>query len=507
MSADALPLVALYRVEHIRATEAKFARANPGVSLMQRAGEACARRACAYLDQARIKPALILAGPGNNGGDAWVVAHALLQAKIPVSVIAFGDQAKGETTAQKARAAYLQNGGKIIAPIGPKPNQDAAFDGFGLIVDGLFGSGFATRPINAEIGAVMRAANAARLRHGTHILAIDIASGLDANTGTATADAIIADETVTMVGAKPGLFTADGIDHSGRVIIETLGVKLEASHACLLNWDAMRTLIPHRRANSHKGDYGTVGIIGGAAGMVGAAILAARTTLHMGAGKVMLAVTGAPTFEVDPTHPEIMIRRASVLLTDESVSSYAIGMGLGTTATAATLLKQTLALRKPTVIDADALTLIASKHSIGAAFGKHDELPFVLTPHPGEAARLLQTTTASIQADRISAACTLARKFSSVVVLKGAGTIVAHPDGRLAINTTGNPGMASGGMGDALAGMIAALLAQGLSTWDAACVGVCLHGAAADAAVGAGMGPIGLTASDILCVTRSLINA
>lgn len=500
----------LYTVAEIRAAEARYAEANPGQSLMQRAGEAVAAAVRRYAP----KRVLILAGPGNNGGDAWVAARLLQRAKVDVTVCAFGDQSRGEAAAQLARKAYLKAIGKILA-IGSKPNNHADFGGFDLIVDGLFGSGFTPRPGNEAIVAAMRAANAARSTGTCRILAIDIPSGLAADTGLASAETIAADETITFIGAKPGLYTADGCDTSGRVTLDGLGVALPPSTTALLNATVVMAMLPARKRNSHKGNYGTVGVIGGARGMVGAAVLAARAALMFGAGRVMLAAEGAANIGFDPQHPEIMIGSAALLPTLSTITSYAIGMGMGMTAGSARCLAQVLNTKKPTVLDADALTLIAAKPKLRARFGvfapsaklTRTQIAIVMTPHPGEAARLLGMTTVAIQSDRLHAARELARQYGVVIVLKGAGTLVAHPDGRLAINTTGNPGMASGGMGDVLAGMIAALLAQGLAPWEAACLGVWVHGAAADASVARGDGPIGFIASDVLVEARRVLNA
>ncbi|MBC7623922.1 MAG: NAD(P)H-hydrate dehydratase, partial [Aeromicrobium sp.] len=292
---------------------------------------------------------------------------------------------------------------------------------------------------------------------------------------------------------------------------EPLGTEPRASLASLLTRDTVLPLIPSRRANSHKGSFGNVGVVGGAEGMTGAAVLAARAALHMGPGKVYLGLFDKDRPSFDLLHPEIMVRDAKALVKDDSMTAFAIGMGMGETGAASLL--ALLSLDKPTLVDADALNVISTNPSIRAAFeAKRSEnsrscLSFVFTPHPGEAARLLGISSAQVQADRPSAAIKLAQEFASVVVLKGAGSIVAHPDGRYVINTTGNAGMASGGMGDALAGMIAALMAIGLEPWDAARLGVYLHGAAGDAALHHGMGPHGLTASEVIFEARTLLNS
>ena len=267
-------------------------------------------------------------------------------------------------------------------------------------------------------------------------------------------------------------------------------------------------------------------IIGGAEGMVGAAVLAARAALFMGPGKVFLGIAAKDTPEYDPLNPEIMVRKADELIAMEGIDALAIGMGMGTDRTAPRLLAATLALNVPVVLDADALNLISTTPAFAAAVANevsntstgavikpklaempHQRSTFILTPHPGEAARLLNVSVAHLEADRVTSALVLAKRFNAVVVLKGAGTIIATPEDRYFINTSGNPGMASGGMGDALSGMIASLLAQGLSALDAARLAVFLHGAAADACIAHGMAPHGLTASEVIFEARALLNA
>jgi hydroxyethylthiazole kinase-like uncharacterized protein yjeF len=494
---------ALHTVAAIREIESAYASAHPKISLMQRAGDAVAAAALRLLKQHNAKTVLVLAGPGNNGGDAWVAAELLRKAKIEVTVLALGEQLWTDPTAQKAKAAFVAHAGDVIKSW---PKSSA----FGLVIDGLFGIGLSKAPSGA-FADVIRQCNAARAAGQCMVLAIDVPSGLNADTGNAYDPAIEADETITFIAAKVGLYTADGVDHAGAVDVETLGIKIVDSPASLLTLAVAQQLIPKRRANSHKGSYGNVGIIGGAEGMTGAAVLAARAALHIGPGKVFLGLFDKDRPSFDVLHPEIMLRDARTLAKDDSMTAFAIGMGMGETGAASLL--ALLSLDRPMVVDADALNAIESNPSIRAAFEtKKTEisrpcLPFIFTPHPGEAANLLGKSTAEIQADRVAAALSLSQQFASVVVLKGAGTIVAHPDGRYVINTTGNAGMASGGMGDALAGMLAALLCIGLDTWDAARLGVYLHGAAGDAALHHGMGPHGLTASEVIFEARTLLNS
>ena len=515
----------LFTTSEIRAIEIVHAAKHPKVSLMQRAGVAVATLARELTGKKKTVSILILAGPGNNGGDAWVAAAALKKSGCRVTVIALGDHKLADPAARTAHAAFVRAKGVVRKDI---PRQES----FDLIVDGLFGIGLARAPAGAFANTIALVNN---LRMGgvdvggTPVLAIDIPSGLAADTGVSLGEAIIADHTLTFLGYKPGLFTAQGKDHAGQVHLDMLGVAINGETRAsgeLLTAETVRALIPARLHHSHKGSYGNVGIIGGAEGMVGAAVLAARAALYMGPGKVFLGVVAKETPAFDPLNPEIMIRRADDLAINKDLTVLAIGMGLGVDKSAPRLLAATLASQLPMVLDADALNLIAATPGFGTALASHAEssstgapsrpqMPetprqlwtFVLTPHPGEAARLMNVSVAHLQADRVTSAIALAKRFNGIVVLKGAGTIIAVPDGRYFINTSGNPGMASGGMGDALSGMIAAFLGQGLSALDAARLAVYLHGAAADECMTHGMAPHGLTASEVIFEARTLLNS
>ncbi len=496
-------MTALFNANHIRQLEGEFAAAQPKTSLMQRAGDAVARLALDWLKQNKTNHALVLAGPGNNGGDAWVAAEALRKAKIHVTVLALGEQAWSDPAAKKAHAAFTSHDGEVIKSW-PKSGE------IGLVIDGLFGIGLSKAPSGA-FADVIRQCNRDRASGRCYVIAIDVPSGLDADIGIAFDPAIEADQTMTFIAAKPGLYTADGVDCAGHVVVETLGVPTAESTGHLLTQEAAAALIPLRRRNSHKGTFGNVAIIGGAEGMTGAAILAGRAALHMGPGKVFVGLFDKDRPPFDLLHPELMVRDARTLAKDDAMSAFAIGMGMGETGAASLL--AVLSLDKPMVVDADALTAITTNPSIRAAFeakkaeNARPSLPFIFTPHPGEAAVLLGRSTTEVQSARVASAIEIAQQFGCVVVLKGAGSIIAAPDGNHVINTTGNPGMASGGTGDALSGMLAAFLAMGLNTWDAARLGVYLHGAAGDAALHHGMGPHGLTASEVIFEARTLLNS
>jgi hydroxyethylthiazole kinase-like uncharacterized protein yjeF len=264
-------------------------------------------------------------------------------------------------------------------------------------------------------------------------------------------------------------------------------------------------VLPTRPQNSHKGSYGSAGIIGGAHGMAGAALMAARAALKCGAGRVYAGLLAGDAPLLDVLQPELMLRTADAVLRLDHLTALAIGPGLGDTPDAAEYLDWALETAVPLVIDADALNQIAATAALKNKL-KQIVTPKILTPHPAEAARLLACTTDEVQQDRVAAALRLAREYQAGAVLKGAGSVCAWPDGHWTINTSGNPGMAAAGMGDVLTGIITALLAQGVDERHALTAAVYLHGAAADQLVENGCGPIGLTASEIIDAARSLLN-
>ena len=320
--------------------------------------------------------------------------------------------------------------------------------------------------------------------------------------------AIRASDTLTFIAAKPGLFTADGPDVCGRIHLAALGLDAEAlvppPGQCLDRAVFAACLKPRRR-NSHKGSFGSAGILGGAAGMTGAALLAARAALRLGSGRVYVGLLDerAPTF--DPVQPELMLR-PSEALADCGLSALACGPGLGQSLQARQRLEQALSLEIPLVLDADALNLLATDCDLPVAVALR-KAPTLLTPHPAEAARLLDSSIAAIQSDRIAAALEIAERFNARVALKGCGTILAAPDGRWQINASGNAGLATAGSGDVLTGMITALLAQAWPAEVALSAAVHLHGLAADRLVADGIGPIGLSAGELIDSARHCLNA
>jgi hydroxyethylthiazole kinase-like uncharacterized protein yjeF len=486
----------IYRTADVRAIE-KAAAAAGAPDLMERAGAAAAGLANEIAGGSG-KPILVVAGPGNNGGDAFVVARLLKQSWHSVTVVSDADEKKLSADAQAALRGWRDAGGTIAESL------PAARAGWALAVDGLFGIGLqrAVTGRYAEWTAALNGLDAP-------VLALDVPSGLQSDSGRVLGCAVRARHTATFIALKPGLLTLEGPDHCGELHVRDLGIDPAGLHpvrGSLLGRGMLTGILPARPMNSHKGHYGSVGVIGGEAGMVGAALLAARAALRLGAGRVYAGVLTREAPAVDGACPEVMIRSADSVLKLDHLTVLAVGPGLGQTPDAAFYLG--IALQSPLslVLDADALNLTAMDAHL-ASLLKRRAAPTLLTPHPAEAARLLATTVREVQDDRVRSALQLAKTFNSVVVLKGAGSVCADPDGAWHINTSGNPGMASAGTGDVLTGMISALLAQGADARSALLSAVYLHGAAADHAVAAGAGPVGLTASEIADAARALLNA
>ncbi|MGU7773181.1 NAD(P)H-hydrate dehydratase [Burkholderia sp. MR1-5-21] len=491
--------LALQRVADLRAAETAAAAALPPHTLMGRAGAAAAR----WLSE-RVahdgRPVWFAVGPGNNGGDA-LVAAAELQ-RLGVATEAWMPVAVKPDDAQWALGLARAAG----VPVSTEP--PASFEGYAWVVDGLFGIGLA-RALDGAF-ADIAARIAARARTTGRVLALDVPSGLDSDTGhiVGAGVAVAATHTLTFIAAKPGLYMGEGRDLAGVVDVASLDVPAPAAPAMMLNAPALfADALPARAFASHKGTFGSLAVIGGDTGMCGAPILAARAALFAGAGKVYVGFLGAGAPPYDPPFPELMLHPADGLDLAE-MTAIAAGCGLGTRDAAATLVRDVLAHGAATLFDADALNLIAAHPELAdavAARGAQGNA-CILTPHPLEAARLLGCDTATVQRDRLAAAHALAARFASVVVLKGAGTVIAAPDGRLTVNPTGNAALATGGTGDVLGGLIGALLAQRVPQYEAALAGVYLHGLAADTLVADGTGPAGLTAGELAPMVRTLIN-
>ena len=483
---------ALYFVETIKKIEEAFLH----TPLMQRAGRAAAQWA-RELRGDNPHPIVILAGLGNNGGDALVCATELLKQNVPIQVIFTGDPKRMPRDAFNAWQRFLAAGGTTQSTLPSKLGN------ISLIIDGLFGIGINRAPDGLHAHLIQWANGA-----GAPILSLDCPSGFLANNGNVLENSIRADYTLSFIAGKPGLFTADGVDFCGEVKIASLDIPLSAFHPDGLCVDTalFSPYLKARAKNSHKGCFGNVGVLGGSRSMVGAAILAARAALHLGAGKVYLGLLDSDAPGLDFCQPELMIRPADLLLhTDLSV--LVIGPGLGRSSEALRFLEECLNLSIPLVLDADALSLIALHQELQKLLKARPHNSSVLTPHPSEAAQLLSCKTAEIQKDRIHAAKNLSQKFQTPVVLKGAGSVIAAPERpEFFINTSGNAGLATAGTGDVLSGLIAALVAQGWPALEATLAAVHLHGKAAEVLEANGIGPIGLTAGEIIPVARQIFN-
>jgi ADP-dependent NAD(P)H-hydrate dehydratase / NAD(P)H-hydrate epimerase len=490
----------IYLSAEIREIE-RLAQARPECGpLMEQAGLAAAEYARELLGEYG-RSVLVLAGPGNNGGDAFEAATHLKQWFYRVELVFTGGEHTLSAEALAALAKWRACGGNTYAapPAALRPD---------LVVDGLFGIGLA-RPLEGGYAELIAGIN----RLPGPKLALDIASGINADTGAMMGCALRATHTITFIALKPGLLTLDGPDYCGKpggeIRVADLGLDfgtLPAAKGATTDSESLRKALPLRPLNFHKGKAGSVGVLGGAYGMVGAAVLAGRAALKLGAGKVFLGLmTDHPPY-LDYTQPELMLRAPRDLLEAGLVTAFAVGPGMGTVKSAEQLLREVLDAGVPLVLDADALNLIASSKTLQTRLPKRSAAS-VLTPHPAEAARLLGCATAAVQADRIKAALELAQRYQAITVLKGNGSIIASPDGAWLINTSGNPGMASAGMGDVLTGMIASLLAQGANARDATAAAVWLHGAAADSLAAQGQGPLGITASDVIDAARRVANA
>jgi hydroxyethylthiazole kinase-like uncharacterized protein yjeF len=489
----AAPVLLTAELRKVEETALKGSKPAP---LMARAGLAAAELARNLAGDSG-KPVLIIAGPGNNGGDALVAALHLKQSWHPVTVVCPGGTNKYTNEAAAALRDWKTAGGTWLERI-------PAMQDWSLVIDGLFGIGL-QRDLSGDYAALVEQINSL----DAPVLALDVPSGLQADTGQVMGCAVVADHTLTFIALKPGLLTLDGPEHCGTLHVADLGLTdavAAAAHGVLIAEGVLHHLLPQRPLNSHKGTFGSAGIIGGNHGMTGAVLLAGRAALKCGTGRVYVGLLDSNAPLVDPLQPELMLRPADGVLRLDHLSALAVGPGLGDTPDAAEYLDWALEQALPLVLDADALNLVATFDEIKSKL-KQRVTSTILTPHPAEAARLLGCDTKEVQQDRVAAALKLAREFNAGVVLKGCGSISAWPDGHWAINTSGNPGMASAGMGDVLTGMLVALLAQGVDERHALTGAVYLHGAAADCCINEGKGPIGLTAGELIDAARGLLNS
>lgn len=492
-----LPAAAsLYDIPALRVLEARAAAAlDDPYEPMRRAGQAAWRESLRHWPEAQRL--LVVCGLGNNGGDGYMFARHAQQSGRRVVVMELPGKSPATPLAQRARDEYLATGGARLEFDGQLAEAD-------LVVDALFGIGL-TRAPDGAAAALIDGINS----QPAPVLALDVPSGVDANSGAVPAAAVIATRTLEFIARKAGLRTGAAIDHVGVLELADLALSAEvfadvAPFAEALSVDDLARWLQPRRRDSHKSHHGRVLCIGGDHGHGGAILLAAEGALRSGAGLVDVATRAAHVSALLARIPEAMAHAVAddaLRLADDLVASasvVAIGPGLGQGEGARSWLLQALQSGKPLVLDADALNLLASAPQA---------LPpgTVLTPHPGEGARLLGMDTARVQSDRFAAASALSEDFGCAVVLKGAGSIVAAPGRMPRVITAGNPGMAVGGMGDVLTGVIASVRAQGLDGFDAASCGALLHAAAGDAAAGQG-GERGLLPSDLMPWLRRLSN-
>ena len=483
--------ITLYRAEQARELDRIIIqqRGISGFELMARAGYEV------FLQIKKRWPnagsVAVFCGSGNNAGDGYVIAKLALEAGLRTCVYTLSDPEKLNGDALTAYREYSQARGAVV-PFQPEQAIDAE-----VLVDALLGIGL-DRPVAGLYAEAIQAINA----HLSPVVAVDIPSGLNADTGRVMGCAVKAACTVTFICLKQGLFTGQAAEHCGEICYAQLvepdnlfaGFKATATRV-------LKNRLPQRNRSAHKGNCGHVLIVGGERGYQGAARLAGEAALRVGAGLVSVATRADHAALINLNRPELMAHgvetaeQLAPLLAKADI--VVLGPGLGQSAWAKALFDAAVNIEKPLVIDADGLNLLAGKCLAKPGW--------ILTPHPGEAARLLNCVTADIEQDRFAAALSIQANYGGVAILKGSGTLIAAAQ-QLAVSNTGNPGMASGGMGDVLAGVIGGLLAQGLSLQDAAQQGVYNHGLAADLAAEKG-GERGLLASDLMPYLRQAVNS
>ncbi len=459
--------------------------------LMQRAGEAAFSVARAAYPQSRRW--LILCGHGNNGGDGYVVARLAKAAGIEVTLLALESDKPLPEEAEQARNGWLDAAGEIHAADSAWPEE------IDLIIDGLLGTGLTDAPREPAASLITRA-NA----HAAPVIALDIPSGLNAQTGATPGAVINATHTVTFIALKPGLLTGKARDVTGTLHHNALGLEgwLAAQETAIHRLEASQLAqwLPPRRPTSHKGDNGRLVIVGGDHGTAGAIRMTGEAALRAGAGLVRVLTRVENIAPLIAARPELMVHELTEKLLEESLAwadVVVIGPGLGQQPWGKKALQKIENFRKPMLWDADALNLLAINPD-----KRHNR---VITPHPGEAARLLNCSVAEIESDRLLSAQRLVKRYGGVVALKGSGTIVASADDDIGIVDAGNAGMGSGGMGDVLSGIIGAMLGQKFSLYEAACVGCVAHGAAADYRA-ARYGTRGMLATDLFSALMRVIN-
>jgi NAD(P)H-hydrate epimerase len=500
-------MVVVSAAEMRRLDELTIAKGTPGYVLMERAGEGATAVLLKRFPGVHGRRVVIVSGKGNNGGDGFVIARLLAGKGVIAEVLLLGRAAHLRGDAARALAG-LQGTSVQVVELAEAKDIDKLADAFGgasLLVDAVFGTG-----LNADVTGLHADVLGRMNRSGVPIFAVDIPSGLDADRGRPLGVCIEATATATFGFAKIGEVVHPGLQYVGDLSIIDIGIAAAAvsevkPQVSVLEAHDVAANVPRRPAEAHKGTCGHVLVLAGSRGHSGAGLLAAHAACRGGAGLTTLAGPASLNVVFSLGIPEVMTATlpdvdGSILFDSASLESVlerkqaiVVGPGIGTHEGACSLIDHLLEVAEvPLVVDADGLTcLVRSLDRLA-----HTRAQVILTPHPGEMARLLAADVRAVQDDRVETARTFAQKHHCVVALKGARTVIAAADGKVWINPTGNPGMASGGMGDVLSGLIGALLAQGLSPTAAACLAVYVHGVAADT-IAAEKGPIGLRASDV----------
>jgi len=467
-----------------------------GNILIERAGEAAFQLLMSQWPD--CKRLLILCGTGNNAGDGFVIARLAAEQELHVDVLQVGDENKLQGDALSAQQRLLGSG---ITPIPFSNVQDLDEEAHDVVIDAMLGTGIHGN-VEGNYAEAIEAVNA----YDAPVFSVDIPSGLNADTGMPQGEAVKADVTITYVGFKQGLITGDGPEYSGKVSFCDLNLPkalydMRSPAGFRLDYDTLVKLLPKRQRNAHKGDFGHVVLIGGAPGMPGAIRLAGEAAARSGAGRITIVTHPEHAATLNATRPELIcygIEKVEEILPLLSLANViGIGPGLGQSKWAQDLLTAAIESGLPMVVDADALNLLAESNQ------NYDN--WILTPHPGEAGRLLGLSTSEVQSDRFKSVKEISQQFGGITVLKGLGTLVKSQKGLPRVCPYGNPGMASGGMGDVLTGIITGLIAQGLTNQEATELGVVIHSRAGDEAAKA-IGERGMLASDLMSWIRRLVN-
>jgi ADP-dependent NAD(P)H-hydrate dehydratase / NAD(P)H-hydrate epimerase len=487
--------VPLHDLKALRALESHGKAQLPAGTLMERAGSGAAAIAWRSYLSGRVTPsATVFAGPGDNGGDAFICALHLASRGVRVHVFASDTSKSADAQAARARCAAQM----AVLPLEAAQSKPIA----DCVVDGLLGIGIDSAP-RGDIARAIRLINKLA-DSGVPVLSLDVPSGLNAVTGVPPDPMLTvrASCTITFISAKAGLYTASGPDFCGLVLLDALGLSSETSDTNLLEAQDFCAALPHRVPSQHKGASGDLLVVGGAAGMAGAALLAGRAALATGIGRLYIGL-GDSRLAIDPVCPEAMLRGWDLL--PLNVDAIVAGCGMTQSDAARATLARLLAVRCALVLDADALNLVAHDSRLQSLISTRPEAT-VLTPHPLEAARLLSQDVEEVQSDRLSTARALANKYRSHIVLKGAGSVIASPDGKCFVNLTGNAALATGGTGDMLAGCLGALLAEGAPPLASCLAATYAHGRAAENVAAQLGGTGGLTSMQFLAELSRVVN-